>query len=406
MVSLRQAIGRVTLLAVVVLTLFTFSDDILRFVSPGTGEESLSEECLALQGEMQRQGQVGGARARWEKSGCPRNFELAKENRTSGSTPAAKGSWMEGLKRQVQGELDRERGEQSGRSAGNSSVLRPPAKTRPESAPYTSPFSPEAELRRREELYAALTMELERQDMESKGKTKATKKTVSRGNATAVPQIPSKTKPKPTSIVTDTPTAAPSHDPETLKRCTNMKEKHNVLVGYSWGTLDVAGQKLWKLLGCDGVFLKQPIDAKTDEEWCKHIVKRYDVVPFKTWGKLPFELTDTWRAKACDSYFIAQKSSARTETNCSLFHKPSWMSTIPVKDGASTPLIAIMAASTTRGIKYPSFRSLSLCTFLLASIVRTAECGFRYAFVLGYDEGDSFFDNPKRIKVWLFQLSI
>lgn len=402
MVSLRQAIGRVTLLAVVVLTLFTFSDDILRFVSPGTGEESLSEECLALQGEMQRQGgQVGGARARWEKSGCPRNFELARENRTSGSTPAAKGSWMEGLKRQVQGELDRERGEQSGRSAGNSSVLRPPAKTRPESAPYTSPFSPEAELRRREELYAALTMELERQDMESKGKTKSTKKTVSRGNGNKASRALLDIMSQPAAMTTSTSNIAPLPDPEKLMNCMKLNRK-----AYLQGSLDLAGQKLWKLLGCDGVFLKQPIDAKTDEEWCKHIVKRYDVVPFKTWGKLPFELTDTWRAKACDSYFIAQKSSARTETNCSLFHKPSWMSTIPVKDGASTPLIAIMAASTTRRIKYPSFRSLSLCTFLLASIVRTAECGFRYAFVLGYDEGDSFFDNPESMKVWLFQLSI
>ena len=333
MVSLRQAIGRVTLLAVVVLTLFTFSDDILRFVSPGTGEESLSEECLALQGEMQRQGgQVGGARARWEKSGCPRNFELARENRTSGSTPAAKGSWMEGLKRQVQGELDRVRGEQSGRSAGNSSVLRPPAKTRPESAPYT---------------------------------------------------------------------AAPTHSPQTLKSCMQLNRK-----GYSKGSLGIPGQKLWKSLGCDGVFPIQPIDAKTDEEWCKQVAERYNILRFNTWDEVPFKLTDIWRAKACFSYFVAEKTDVRTETNCSLFHKPSWMSTIPVKDGASTPLIAIMAASTTRRIKYPSFRSLSLCTFLLASIVRTAECGFRYAFVLGYDEGDSFFDNPKSMKVGLFQLSI
>jgi hypothetical protein len=57
------------------------------------------------------------------------------------------------------------------------------------------------------------------------------------------------------------------------------------------------------------------------------------------------------------------------------------------------PLIAIMAATTTRKVNKPSTKSLSLFTYLLPSLIRTLDCGFRYEYVLGYDQGDPFYDS-------------
>jgi hypothetical protein len=59
------------------------------------------------------------------------------------------------------------------------------------------------------------------------------------------------------------------------------------------------------------------------------------------------------------------------------------------------PLIAIMAATTTRKINNPSTKSLSLFTYLLPSLVRTLDCGYRYEYVMGYDKGDPFYDSEK-----------
>ena len=59
------------------------------------------------------------------------------------------------------------------------------------------------------------------------------------------------------------------------------------------------------------------------------------------------------------------------------------------------PLIAIMAATTTRKINKPSTKSLSLFMILLPSLVRTLDCGFRYEYLLGYDKGDPFYDSKE-----------
>ena len=71
-----------------------------------------------------------------------------------------------------------------------------------------------------------------------------------------------------------------------------------------------------------------------------------------------------------------------------------WMRSIPrhSAQGQLEPVVAVLAASTTRGIRSPSPQSLALCTYLLRSLVRTAECGYRYIYVLGYDQGEPYFD--------------
>ena len=57
------------------------------------------------------------------------------------------------------------------------------------------------------------------------------------------------------------------------------------------------------------------------------------------------------------------------------------------------PLIAIMAAATTRKVDNPKLEKLALFIFLLPSLMRTLDCGFRYEYVLGYDVGDPFYDS-------------
>jgi hypothetical protein len=57
------------------------------------------------------------------------------------------------------------------------------------------------------------------------------------------------------------------------------------------------------------------------------------------------------------------------------------------------PLIAVMAASTTRKVNGASTGSLSLFQFMLPSLIRSLDCGFRYEVVVGYDQGDPFYDS-------------
>lgn len=57
------------------------------------------------------------------------------------------------------------------------------------------------------------------------------------------------------------------------------------------------------------------------------------------------------------------------------------------------PLIAICAGSTTRNVQDPNVNSLALFAFLLPSLERTADCGFNYLAVIGYDVDDVFFDS-------------
>lgn len=70
-------------------------------------------------------------------------------------------------------------------------------------------------------------------------------------------------------------------------------------------------------------------------------------------------------------------------------------------DGASPfPLIAIMAASSTRAVVTPTVKSMALFHYLLPSLTTSLDCGFRYVFILGYDEGDVFYDSP-RVSWWV-----
>jgi hypothetical protein len=66
-----------------------------------------------------------------------------------------------------------------------------------------------------------------------------------------------------------------------------------------------------------------------------------------------------------------------------------------VDSSKNLPLISIMAATTTRKIHQPSTKNLALFMYMLPSLMRTLDCGFRYEYVLGYDKGDPFYDTEK-----------
>jgi len=61
-------------------------------------------------------------------------------------------------------------------------------------------------------------------------------------------------------------------------------------------------------------------------------------------------------------------------------------------------LISILAASTSKKVERPSTKNLSLFTYLLPSLIRTLDCGFRYEYTLGYDIGDPFYDTEPGMK--------
>ena len=72
------------------------------------------------------------------------------------------------------------------------------------------------------------------------------------------------------------------------------------------------------------------------------------------------------------------------------------------------PFISILAATTTRKIAAPSTDNLALFKLLLPSLMRTLDCGFRYEYVLGFDQGDSFYDSKevRDVSNWLLFLII
>jgi hypothetical protein len=42
---------------------------------------------------------------------------------------------------------------------------------------------------------------------------------------------------------------------------------------------------------------------------------------------------------------------------------------------------------------------MALFIYMLPSLIRTVDCGFRYEYVLGYDKGDQFYDTDEGKKM-------
>jgi hypothetical protein len=140
------------------------------------------------------------------------------------------------------------------------------------------------------------------------------------------------------------------------------------------------------------------------KEWCRDARLKYKVVPMKSWGQLPMNEIDSWKRRNCDLVFTSQRMSLKQISNCLPAggggggggkDKKNKASSADIKSSNNLPLISIMAATTTRKINNPSTKNLALFMYMLPSLMRTLDCGFRYEYVLGYDKGDPFYDSVK-----------
>ena len=110
-------------------------------------------------------------------------------------------------------------------------------------------------------------------------------------------------------------------------------------------------------------------------------MKKYDVQPLQSWGSLPGNLKPKWVSLRCDKRVYKIGIFNRDLAEC---HN---------SNSSNLPLIAIMTATSSRGVNDPSTKSLSLFTIFLPSLVKTLDCGFQYVYVMGYDVGDAYYDS-------------
>lgn len=150
-----------------------------------------------------------------------------------------------------------------------------------------------------------------------------------------------------------------------------------------------------------------PVIPKDHRKWCQNAREKYKVKPMKSWGSLPPTMIDDWKNKHCDLVFTANRMGKRPLSQCPNQNVSSTSPDDHSNLSPSLPLIAIMAATTTRRIPHPSTSNLALFTLLLPSLMRSLDCGYRYEYVLGYDQGDPFYDSEEVISVsfvWLSRL--
>lgn len=208
--------------------------------------------------------------------------------------------------------------------------------------------------------------------------------------------------------------------------CVDHLKSHSVVPGSSWGSLPVSLQREWTKRKCDE-YVEIPAAATNDEpntfgiiktdgdkpavvgkavstsglpkissessDWCAETKRRYHVQPMKSWGTLPMNMIETWKTHNCDRVFTVERMKKVPITACSPEHLHN----------KTLPLIALMAATTTRKVTNPSTNNLALFSYLLPSLLRTVDCGYKYIYVLGYDQGDPFYDSPKgldSVKAW------
>lgn len=126
-------------------------------------------------------------------------------------------------------------------------------------------------------------------------------------------------------------------------------------------------------------------------EWCQSMKDTYGIQPQVNWGRLPAgDIRKTYRNKQCGKFFMMKSVESLPMSVCRMSQY-----TLSTQLQSPLPLIAVMAASTTRGVAVVDLETFSLFSFLLPSLVRSVECGYRYLFVLGYDVGDPFFDSEQ-----------
>ncbi|CAE7609811.1 unnamed protein product [Symbiodinium microadriaticum] len=135
----------------------------------------------------------------------------------------------------------------------------------------------------------------------------------------------------------------------------------------------------------------------TTASWCRYHKRMFGVVPEVAWGNLTLRDQAKWIEYDCNELF-ATKRVSKPIAACPTENYNDTVTTNP-----KLPLIAIMAATTTRNIYEPSVKVLSLFQLLFASLRLSLDWGFQYMFVLGYDVGDKFYDSKaglSKTKTW------
>ena len=89
-------------------------------------------------------------------------------------------------------------------------------------------------------------------------------------------------------------------------------------------------------------------------EWCNDNKAKYDVIPLRSWGRLPMNMVDEWKKRACDKVFTNLRMSKKKIVTCD----PK------TNMNSKLPLIAVMAASTTRKVTSPSGNPILFITVI------------------------------------------
>ena len=129
------------------------------------------------------------------------------------------------------------------------------------------------------------------------------------------------------------------------------------------------------------------------DTWC---VKSHSLIQEQTkYGLTPSIDNQTWAKYDCD---YALKTYVRDYEVCNSLDDIKFNGSSHGVNSRNLPVIAIMAASTSRGLnETESFTHIPLFKTLFPSLLCNLDCGFKYIFVMGYDEGDNFYDSVESI---------
>jgi len=127
----------------------------------------------------------------------------------------------------------------------------------------------------------------------------------------------------------------------------------------------------------------------TEGSWCAETAEKLNFVPLKdSIDRFSQPIRQQWIQRNCDNLYKHQNICAQPVPVCRSGGDPN---------DPAAPLIAVLAATTTRRVVNPHVDKIALFTLLLPSLVRTLDCGFRYVYVMGYDVGDPFYDSTEGI---------
>ena len=160
---------------------------------------------------------------------------------------------------------------------------------------------------------------------------------------------------------------------------------HNFLRAYSRKKSDWEGSREWWKFSTQKLQLsRNDLDNMllNDYQWCMAYATKYHVVPHLTLGNLPKKYLTTWTKRKCGDYFL-QKLVNEEESKLS-----------PNQSISRQELIAVVVATTSRSASLNTqLHDLPLFKYLLPSLLTTINDDYRYLIVIGYDNGDPFFDS-------------